>query len=267
MKEIIINDWSEIFDLEINFPLDYFRGQSSADWDITSSLQRLLKGTDYEEDPSNTEFWLLRDFKRGAGLYLNDLPAESDLVSWLSLMQHYGAPTRLIDFTQSFYVACYFALSGAEDDAAVWAIDPFLTFDIAKKVFKVSLSGLRDEWDDLSTKCGNEYLNKILATAEKASHEEQSMGVIAIQPYKMHTRLSIQQGIFMMPLDIRSGLIENLEPFVGSEREQIKKIILKKKVFSSALGHLKAMNITSESLFPGIEGFARSLAHKQVNKN
>src|SRR3989304_1877564 len=39
------------------------------------------------------------------------------------IMQHYGAPTRLLDFTYSVYVAAYFAVEEAEDDCVVWAVD------------------------------------------------------------------------------------------------------------------------------------------------
>ena len=39
-------------------------------------------------------------------------------------MQHHGAPTRLIDFTWSPYVAAFFALERATGDAAVWAVNP-----------------------------------------------------------------------------------------------------------------------------------------------
>jgi hypothetical protein len=38
-------------------------------------------------------------------------------------MQHHGAPTRLLDFTYSIYVAAYFALESADADAAVWAVN------------------------------------------------------------------------------------------------------------------------------------------------
>jgi hypothetical protein len=37
-------------------------------------------------------------------------------------MQHHGAPTRLLDFMYSIYLAAYFTLEHAEGDSVVWAI-------------------------------------------------------------------------------------------------------------------------------------------------
>ena len=39
-------------------------------------------------------------------------------------MQHHGAPTRLLDFTWSPYVAAFFALVHTTKQAAVWAVNP-----------------------------------------------------------------------------------------------------------------------------------------------
>lgn len=46
-------------------------------------------------------------------------------MEWLALMQHFGAPTRVLDITKSSYVAAYFAIEDATagDDCAVWAIN------------------------------------------------------------------------------------------------------------------------------------------------
>lgn len=55
------------------------------------------------------------------------VPQRYDRASWLTLMQHYGLPTRLLDWSESPLVALYFALSSDEDakaDAAVWVLNP-----------------------------------------------------------------------------------------------------------------------------------------------
>jgi hypothetical protein len=102
-----------------------FRGQSSAAWPVESALtRRLLR---YGVHPSAwplQERRILSLFKRKAHLFLQHIPDETDYFQWLGLMQHHGAPTRLIDFTWSPEVAAFFALESATPGThcAVWAI-------------------------------------------------------------------------------------------------------------------------------------------------
>src|SRR5262245_17600391 len=100
-----------------------FRGQADATWPLESSLTRYLKAFGGPE-----ERWLLREkhilhtFKRKAHLLVPRTPEEGETLEWLALMQHHGAPTRLLDFSWSPYVATFFALERATADAAIWAI-------------------------------------------------------------------------------------------------------------------------------------------------
>lgn len=55
----------------------------------------------------------IRRFKSTAKGFLQNYPEDDDTISWLGLMQHYGYPTRLLDFTFNPAVALYFALENA----------------------------------------------------------------------------------------------------------------------------------------------------------
>ena len=67
---------------------------------------------------------MVSHFRANAHLYLPTLPTNSDSnLEWLSIMQHFGCPTRLLDVTASPYIALYFAIEIARTDAAVLAFN------------------------------------------------------------------------------------------------------------------------------------------------
>lgn len=79
----------------------WFRGHAVSTWKLLPSLARKKSWIKSEQD-------LIRRFKQNATLLIDKKP-QSDL-EWLFIMQHYGAPTRLLDWTENALFALWFAV-------------------------------------------------------------------------------------------------------------------------------------------------------------
>jgi hypothetical protein len=96
----------------------WFRGQANVGWNVVPSLARPPHRIDAEQA-------LIKRFRQNAYALLPNPPKTN--WEWMFLMQHHGAPTRLVDWTENALCALYFAV--AEDrhlgvDGAVWCLDP-----------------------------------------------------------------------------------------------------------------------------------------------
>jgi len=133
---VAVDTWKQFQDLVSARFFDkqwVFRGQSQYDWRLETSLERaVVRYREGEPDgsypvshPNKFEPQLLQGFQRRANHYMSDVPAHGERLEWLALMQHYGVPTRLLDWTISPYVALYFALekSVLNSDCAIWVVD------------------------------------------------------------------------------------------------------------------------------------------------
>jgi len=110
----------------------WFRGHNKA----VSKLVPKVYREDYFRDywPGNDlEQRLLQDFVRNAPSFESHLPNSDDHVSWLFLAQHYGLPTRLLDWSESILVALYFATERQKsdidkEDGELWALEPYFLY-------------------------------------------------------------------------------------------------------------------------------------------
>jgi hypothetical protein len=244
-----------------------FRGQASSKWRLQTAIERSAQiKQKSRHDLPDTERWLLRQFQRRAHLVMSSPPPLVEELEWLSIMQHYGAPTRLLDFTHSFYIATFFAYEFSADDAAVWAAN--INY----------LDRLRG-YEDSSTLDRNR--RSVALAQEVLSGADRGTGVIAVEPERLNERIAIQKGIFLFPLDIRASFEANLligtaasdntvklsvDQFLAiepSERPPVVKFVMGKNLRPAVMRDLANMNIDAASLFPGLEGFARSM-HRHV---
>ncbi len=234
------------------------------------------------------EYVIFRAFKSIAHQYITNLPSDKNYLEWYALLQHYGAPTRLLDFTSSFYIAAFFAFENANDDCAIWAINHYqLDEFLGEKIMEMFLKNKRSLVGlDYRNELANyllDYENIDLSNTAKEEIFHKESKIFSVEPNIKNQRLALQKSCFLM-----SSIIE--EPFkktiskqfeLGSENlgeanaetieleEPIKsklvyetriiKFIIPRKIYVVALYDLNDMNINAATLFPGLDGLARSL--------
>ena len=226
-----------------------FRGQANAEWSLYSSLSRYLH--DFGIHPqawAEQEERILRIFKRKAHLYLEHVPDRDDEFQWLALMQHHGAPTRLTDFTWSPFVAIFFALERATKDAAVWAISPP---QIWRTTHKISNPRRSVSTADLNMRTPGNFRTYFLGNDVPF--------VVYGEPVIMNKRLIAQSGTFVVP----GTLDQPIESILASHpypADTVVKFVLSANMRHEAMEALYSMNLTNATLFPDLDGLARSMA-------
>lgn len=207
------------------------------------------------------EHTILSRFKRQARNYeLNYVPTDDDALGWLSLLQHYGAPTRLLDWTRSPFVACFFALEAARNEAAIWAIDHVWLRNRAWDVLKGAWP--EQVVKDISSRGNGEglVLHVLLEKFSGLMAPRPPRFVMPIEPSIANPRVAMQHGLFTFPADITSSFMENLAAQADADApHRIVKICLQSEWRAEVLFELFQNNISRASLFPGLDGFAQSL--------
>jgi hypothetical protein len=219
-----------------------FRGERDERWPLYSSVSRYLQNFNVARPAwPEQEERILRIFKRKAHQFLDKPPAVDDDFHWLALMQHHGAPTRLIDFTWSPYVAAFFALERTLGDGVVWALNP-ARID----------SSRAPQPARMDPRIGGNFHRYFL----KGNHRFIWMG----EPYSMNRRLIAQSGTFAVPgvLDVP---IEDM--LNDADQENIMaKFVMTHPVREVGMRELYRMNITYATLFPDLDGLAKSMGYE-----
>ena len=248
--------------LEISASPYLCRGQSRSEWEhLTTRFERAVShrrranpnmpswSAQLEKDvPAMLEIQTIERFIKHAHMHLSRTESDilSTIVGTLNLMQHYGAPTRLLDWTYSPWVAAYFAATDDLDhDGVVWSFN----------YYELERAGNAD------TEIGPlldmiRSVEDLLVWGEVIT-DSTADAVCVARPSIDNPRMTAQQSCHTLAATMEQPhdvLIEGMIP----EKCRVK-IIIKSSMKSDLVQKLDRMNINQYSLFGGPEGVGRMI--------
>lgn len=233
-----------------NYLDPWFRGQTHS--------SRPLEPNIFRYDLLSAEDEIRAEFQRRAPQYMTETPP-TDRWGWYFLMQHYGAPTRLLDWTDSALVAMFFALNSEskyptdEEDAVVWMLDPWW---LNRVVFEGDESILLP---DFGRAAG--YLAECFQSLdEKGNTQIRPIYPAAIDPPFIARRVAAQRSHFTIFGNSRDGLTElGKRPGV-----HLTKILISKEKAPRMRADLLTLGISDTSIYPDLRGLSDELIRYQL---
>lgn len=194
----------------------WFRGQGDADWSLTASFDRVFKHLTSGQKADVYDH-MVKTFRERA--INHDAIAKLRHEALICLMQHYGAPTRVLDWTSSPYIAAYFAFASA--------------------------ASLGDTDDDRQ-RCAIYILN-----AKKDIFKGFHTVKLIHQPPLENKRAAAQRGRFTLNLSAQADLIAELKQIHANAAERpsswiVQKLSIPRVEASLAMRDLELMGVTSE---------------------
>ncbi|WP_211749417.1 FRG domain-containing protein [Paenibacillus sp. Marseille-Q4541] len=229
-----LNVLNQIDDFCRQNPLAWFRGHSDASFELKSGLFR-------SNIPRNLNEYLLYESYR-YNQFRKYGHLDHQLTDWnlLFVMQHHGVETRLLDWTESFATALFFAYRSwtQENDAEIWLLSPNM---LNKKNKQPSLIDLAE---------GDNYIDYLKGEINFLPYS------VAISPIKNNRRIIVQNGTFTMQGNGMQPLDKECNGELMSEG-----ILVRIKLTPTCAEDIKRFlilnGVNEYTLFPDLDGLAK----------
>lgn len=222
----------------------WYRGQENKEWKIMPSIHR-------DNLNAQAEQVLCHSFYHRVSQVLpTKIPRES-YDQWISLMQHYGLPTRLLDWSYSPLVALFFAIVDREEsnecDACITVIAPELLNEmqsLGRYIYPID---------------SQHALNMLRIAFKKENVNDLNGKIMAVFPTSNDLRIYAQKAAFT---------IHDTEKTIYDvcENKYIYRIIIPKDKKEYFRNILTTMDFTESMLFPDIEHIAQHVIARHGNK-
>lgn len=211
--------------------LKWYRGQSDFGWGLVPKVARNSNHVRHELD-------MLKTFKKDASDRLGRRPQTA--WEWIVVAQHYGLPTRLLDWSENPLIALYFAAGNSDPsaDGAIFELDPA---SLNNSAFEDAPDVVMLDEDD--------FLDGYLPSAPKGPRR----GPLAVVCGRTFDRIIAQSGTFTL----NHFVSDNIEALHGGPHTTRLRIPLAAK--PSLRAELSDMNINESTVYPDPVALARHL--------
>lgn len=249
-------------------PIRDIRGNEITDGQYSISDGDTMAGIDLDN--------LLLEFKRKATSFLDYIP-QNDF-EWLFIMQHYGAPTRLLDWTTNALVALYFSIPETysiqdEPDYYDSFEEEFMENPFSENgsaIFIINPNKINKEMIGVKVNGEHKTINKPINLTENAEQwkfylkpmeNEGAFSPICILSPHIDKRIRSQSGVFTL----HGSNVWSLDYYTVLQ-PLIYKIFIPHKYIGSIKKELRQLGITPSFIFPDLTGLAKELKENEVNK-
>jgi hypothetical protein len=247
--EIRLSSWEYFSDFIAKEMASYkeyiYRGQRCRKWKLEPTLDRMLRKKTTKNFDRNSH---LENFKLASRGRRGNNPPNLDENDWWALGQHHGLATPVLDWTESPFVAAYFAFlnegsKSSKEDRIVWAI--------CKGSIKDKSLDLKLDYEkDIKKEFKDDPIAEANAKAKRAPIVE-----LFSPPSNENPRLVNQRGLFTRApdeVDLETWVKENFEGVSG--HYILIKIVFPNEGRKDFLQYLNRMNINHLTLFPDLTG-------------
>ena len=211
---------------------------------------------------------MMEDFERNNVLHQDPvvLGQNADGLKTLFYMQHYGIPTRLLDWTSNPFIALYFALSSAREgvdgfpeDAAVWVLDPVQWNETSLNIIGHGKAGPLAHSSAVENYGPRQIFNGKLGPTGISTLYERPAAILGIAN---SARMFAQRGVFtVFGRDLKPMEIQFADEKFPST--SLVKLVIPKDKISPLLGMLLRIGYTDSVSYPDLHGLAMEI--KRMN--
>jgi hypothetical protein len=238
----------------------WFRGESKDHKFLIPKLYRNINKENVIEQLKKEKRYLY-EFRRRAHSLVGEI--ESDNIwMWYFLIQHYGGPTRLLDWTKDATVALFFALnSESNNNPIIIILQPTTLIDYAYNDIG------REKENKSSVLYPSETpTNKWVDNLDSNNYNIPDSPIPLLPPYS-DKRISAQNSCFTLFGKRINGFYKDNKQIVCPccERKVIHKLVIDKEMKKELKKELSKMGVTYSKIYPGLEGLNKELTNEIYN--